>query len=168
MKYIRLFFVFLAFTSCVEVEFKSPMPSKGEKLDKLPEDLISYFMSLDKDSAGNSKLNLDEINSDFDWNEPLPEDVILKKWKHKYFLNQKGDNYWQIIMIKPEANKSFGVYHLDGNEPKVIDELISITKVEEFFDKDGDLDRVVLDPSLKEFKKIIKSNAFEKIELFEE
>jgi len=168
MKYIKLLVVFIAFTSCVEVEFKSPMPSKGSKLDKLPEDLISYFMSLDKDSAGNNKLNLNELNSDFDWNEPLPEDVILKKWKHKYFLNQKGDNFWQIIMIKPEPNNSFGVYQLDGNEPRVIAELKSITKVEEFFNEDGDLDRVVLDPSLKEFKKIIKSNAFEKIDLFED
>ncbi len=168
MKFVKFIIILLILSSCIEVEFKQPMPpGKGITLEKLPEEIISYFMSLDRDSTGNSKLDISEFNSDFDWQDPLPEDILLKKWKGSYFLNQKEGERWQLIMIKDGSNKSFEVYHLDGSNSATVEKLKSITKVEEVFSDDGDLERIILDPSLKEFKKIIKSGAFEQIDLFD-
>jgi len=168
MKYVKFIISLLILSSCIEVEFKQPMPpNKGTTLEKLPEEIISYFMSLDKVSTGNSKLDISEFNSDFDWNDPLPEEIIFKKWKGSYFLNQKEGERWQLLMVKDGSNKSFNVYHIDGSNSTTIDKLKSLTKVEEVFSDDGDLERVILDPSLKEFKKIIKSGAFEQIDLFD-
>ena len=168
MNYFKFLVVFLSFTSCVEVEFKRPMPpNKGTEMKKLPEDIITYFKSLDKDSTGNSKLDISEFSSDFDWHEPLLEDIILKKWKGSYFLNQKEGERWQLLMVKDGPNKSFNVYHLDGSNNATVDKLKSITKVEEVLSNDGDLERIILDPSLKESKKILNSGAFEKVDLFE-
>lgn len=167
MNQIKVIFALLLLSSCVEVNFKNPMPPKGETLDKIPTEIITYFMSLKKDSLGNSKLNLDNINGDFDLNDPLPEEVILKKWKGNYFLNQKEENLWQIYMVKPAANNSFEVYQLDGSNQHTVDKLKSITNVEEVFSDNGDLNQIIIDPSFKEFKKIVKSGAFEQIDLLE-
>jgi len=141
-------------------------PNKGTVLKKLPEEIISYFISFDKDSTGNSKLDISEFSSDFEWHEPLPEDIILKKWKGSYFFNQKEGEHWQLLMVKDGPNKSFNAYHLDGSNSATVDKLKSITKVEEVLSNDGDLERIILDPSLKEFKKIIKFGVFEQIDLF--
>ncbi len=169
MNYLKFIIALLFLSSCVEVEFKQPMPpNKGTVLKKLPEEIISYFMSLDKDSTGNSKLDISEFSTDFEWHEPLPEDIILKEWKGSYFLNQKEGKHWQLLMVKDGSNKSFNVYHLDGSNSATLDKLKSITKVEEVLSDDGDLELIILDPSLKEFKKILKSGAFEKIDLFED
>jgi len=169
MNYCKFIITALILSSCVEVEFKQPMPpNKGTILDKLPEEISSYFMSIDKDSTGNSKLDISEFNSDFDWHDPLPEDIILKKWKGSYYLNQKEGERWQLLMVKDGLNQSFDVYHLDGSNSATVDKLKSITKVEEILSDNGDLEGIILDPSFKEFKRILNSGAFEKVDLFED
>jgi len=168
MRHIKFLAILLLLSSCVEVEFKHPMPQKGTTLEKLPEDIKAYLISLDENSTKNSKLTVSEFNEDFDMNKPLPDDVILKKWKGNYYLNQKEDSLWQLIVIKPAKNKTFNITHIDGSNQEIIDKLKSITEVEEIFDADGDLDRIILDPSAKEFKKMLKSSVFVKVDLFED
>jgi len=155
------------FSSCVEVEFKHPMPPKGKVLEIIPSEVIDYFTDLEKNSTSEDKIR-DISNGDFDINAPLPEDVIFKEWKGDYYFNQKEDNgYWQIYIVKPSPNNSYEVYQLDGTNQTTINKLKSITKVEEVFSDDGDLDHIILDPSFKEFKKILKSGAFEKVDFFD-
>ncbi len=168
MRYSKFLAILILLSSCVEVEFKHPMPTKGTTLKKVPEDIITFFKSLDENPTENSKLSISEFSDDFDMNKPLPADVVLKKWKGDYYLNQKEDSLWQIILIKQGKNKTFTIFHIDGSNQATIDKLKSITKVEEIFEKEGELDRVILDPSLKEFKKMLKSGCFVSVDLFED
>ncbi len=155
------------FSSCVEVEFKHPMPPKGKVLEAIPSEVINYFTMLEKNSTSGDEIR-DIVGGDFDMNAPLPEDVVFKKWKGNYYFNQKGENdNWQVYIVKPSPNNSYEVYQLDGSNQATINKLKSITKVEEVFSDNGDLDRIVLDPSFKEFKKMLKSDAFEKMDLFD-
>lgn len=157
-------------SSCVEVGFKHPMPSKGKTLETIPPKIIAYYTEQGSDSGenGGNKLNINDLNSDIDVNAPLSDNTILKLWKGNYFLNQKEDSLWHIIMVKPGPNNSFEAYQLDGGNEETLAKLKRITKVKEIRSDDGELDLVILDPTFQEFKKIVKSGAFERIDVFQD
>ncbi len=158
---------FLLLSSCVEVEFKHPMPPKGKVLKAIPSEVIDYYTALEKKLTSEDKVR-DIREDDFDINAPLPENVVFKEWKSDYYFNQKGENgNWQIYIVKSAPNNSYEVYQLDGTNQTTIDKLKAITKVKEVFSDDGDLDRIIINPSFKEFKKILKSGAFEKVDFFD-
>ena len=98
-------------------------------------------------------------------NDSLSKSAILKLWKGNYFLNQKGDSLWKIVMISPTSKSTFEVYHLDGGNENTVSLLDGITTVEKILDDKGELELIIIDPTLKEFKKIIKSGAFEKVDI---
>lgn len=168
MNLVKIVIPFLFLASCVEVGFKNPQPSKGTSLTEIPEEMIAFYSGSKSDSTTENKngLSINDYYDKDDLDKSLSESTILKKWKGNYFLNQQEENLWHIIMIKPIANGNFETYNLDGSNEKTIALLKEITDVKEVFDEDGELDSIVLDPSLKEFKKIVKSGAFEIIEIF--
>ena len=150
-------------SSCVEVGFKHTQPSKANNLSEIPKEMIDFYANKKSDSASGGINDL--YNSD-DFDTSLSETTILKKWKGKYFLNQKEDGLWHVFMIVPVSNDKFETYQLDGGNENTVELLKRITEVEEVFSDDGELESLILDPTNREFKKIIKSGAFEVIEIF--
>lgn len=165
MRLSKFLFVLLFLSSCVEVGFKHPMPTKGKELTSIPIEIIKYYTEMDSISGESSKLSVTDIFEE-GINDSLPENYLLKLWKGNYFLNQKEDSLWTIVMIRPTSKSTFDIYHLDGGNEKTIKLLKGITDVEEIMDEKGELELVILDPTLKEFKKITKSGAFEKVDIF--
>lgn len=149
-------------SSCVEVGFRSPQPSKGSSLGEIPSEIIAFYSDIKADSSS----NLNDLYDMDELDEPLDENTILKKWKGKYFLNEREDSLWHVIMVVPAGNGRFETYRIDGGNENTVKKLKEITDVIEIKDEDGDLDKLILDPSSREFKKIIKSGAFEIIDIF--
>ena len=168
MKLLNYIAILLLFTSCVEVGFKHPQPEKGKALNSIPTEMVSFYTNQEKDTtSGNTKgFNLSDLNSDISKEGVLSETTILKQWKGRYFLNQKEDSLWYIIMIIELPDKTYETYKLDGGNESTVLLLKEITNVEKVYSESGELKLIIIDPSASEFKKIIKSSAFEKIDIF--
>lgn len=156
-----LFLILLS--SCVEVGFKHPQPTKAHNLNEIPKEMIDFYSNQKSDSSSNG---IHELYNSDDFDASLSETTILKKWKGKYFLNQKEDGLWHVFMIVPLSDNRYETYQLDGGNEQTVVLLKNITEVEEIFSDDGELESLILDPTNREFKKIIKSGAFEIIEIF--
>lgn len=163
MNLIKSLIFLLFLSSCVEVGFKHPQPTKGKNLSEVPKEMIEFYSDIKSDS---SSTGIKDWYSTDDFDKSLSETTILKKWKGKYFLNEKEDSLWHIIMIVPISDNRFETYLLDGENEKTIKILKEITKVEEQFSEDGELKSIIIDPSSREFNKIVKSKAFTIIEIF--
>ncbi len=139
------------------------MPSKGKNLSEIPKEMIAFYSGKQSDS---SVVNINDFYNHEDLSKSLTENIILKKWKGNYFLNEKEDSIWRVIMIVPTARNKFKTYQLDGSDEQTVKKLKKITKVEEFFSDNGELKSLLLDPTPSEFNKIVKSGAFTLIEIF--
>lgn len=168
MTLFKSFIILLLMSSCVEVGFKHPQPSKGKTLTKIPQKMVEFYTGNRQDSISENSnyLKFEDYINDKTFENSLSETTILKKWKGKYFLNQKEDDLWRIIMIVPVSNNNYETYQLDGSNKQTVKLLKDITAVKEIFSEDGKLKLLILDPSRKEFNKIIKSGAFELIDIF--
>ena len=155
--------ILVLLSSCVEVGFKNPQPLKARNLEEIPKEMLDFYTNQKKDSTENSITDLYSVD---DFDATLSETTILKKWKGNYFLNQKENDLWHVFMIVPSSNNMYETYQLDGGNEKTVSLLKKITEVEEVFSDDGELKSLILDPSHREFKKIVKSGAFEMIEIF--
>jgi len=162
MKNIKIIALFFLLPACVEVGFKQPQPQKGIMLETIPKEIIAYYSNNNDTTKDNNLFKEADINVD----SALSENAILKKWKGNYFYNQKKDSLWYVIMIKPSSDKSFDAYQLDGGKQETLSILKGITTVEEIRSKEGEIELLIIDPSPSEFKRIIKSNAFEKVDIY--
>jgi len=165
MRISYTFLILILISSCVEVGFKLPMPPKGKALSSVPLEIIKFYSELDSISRDSNKLTIDDF-LDGKIDDKLPENSVLKYWRGNYFLNQQEDSLWNIIMISPSGRSSFEIYHLDGGNEKTLELLKNITSVEEITDDKGELELIIIDPTFKEFKKIIKSGAYEKVDIY--
>ena len=168
MKYAVSIFILFFLQGCVEVGFKNPQPEKGKTLEKIPQEMIAFYTQQGKDSTKQKgELQISDWGEDLDESGAIPENSILKYWKGNYFFNQKKDSLWYIIMIVPGSVKNtFDTYKMDGGNEKTVSILKQITRVNEVYSESGDLKLIIIDPSTSEFKKIIKSGAFEKLDSF--
>jgi len=163
MKYIKIVVLFFLLPACVEVGFKNPQPQKGKMMESIPKELIAFYTGNTDSTKGKNLLKEADINID----SALSQNAVLKQWKGNYFYNQKKDSLWYVIMIKPSTGNTFDTYRLDGGNEKTQTILKSISKVEEVRSDEGELKVLIIDPSPSEFKKIMQSKAFEKIEISE-
>lgn len=168
MNCLKTFTILLLLSGCVEVGFRSPQPVKGKELDRIPSEIIQFYTEQTKDSISkkSSQFDVSYLGDEFNKDGVLSEKTILKHWKGRYFLNQKKDSLWYIVMIVPVGKNNYEAYKMDGGNEKTVKILRSITKVDEVYSEKGKLELVIIDPSKSEFKRIMKSDAFEKIDIF--
>lgn len=161
--YYLLVFVLLAI-SCTDVRFKQPMPVKGEELELIPDDLITFIVSQDSASL---KEDLPDLDANIK-KRTIPDNMVIKKWKGSYFINSKMDSLWILVVMKPvKGTTDFKTYQLMGNNEETQARLKKITQVREHFNTNGKLEYLELNPTQKEFKAILKADLFEYIELFD-
>ncbi|MCB0503902.1 MAG: hypothetical protein KDC58_00220 [Cyclobacteriaceae bacterium] len=167
MKQIVGVLLLFALCSCVEVGFRNPQPENGRILDEIPGEMIAFYTQQNKDSSNDDGgFKLTDLGEGFDNTGTLSDETVLKLWKGKYFLNQKEDSLWYVVMIVPVKNGAYETYKMDGGNENTVKTLKGITHVEEIYSNDGELEVVIINPDKSEFKKIVKSGAFEKIDIF--
>lgn len=175
-RYIILFLLPSFLTACISVEFKKPQPQKGRSLTEFPKELIGTYLNSENDTITIADTYFKAASITIETTDnpkaseiiSLSENVILKKMKNHFILNmkgEKGNSNWSVIIIS-KSNKGIEFNTFNANEQEFLINLKTITKWEEIRDEDGKLKKIILDPSDKEFKKILDTpSLFEKSEI---
>lgn len=187
-KYILyLITVCMILTSCHDFYFKGPQPQRGKELNVIPDQLIGTYYEKSEDSSKDDKkepLIITRNSYDFKTTDRgtremkvsgtlSPGKVVLKKLDDYYVLSQKienplnskQDSVWEIYVLE-HNNDELILYSLasEEREPKV-DSVKGITRVQE--EREGDDKIYLLNPSNKQFKKLLTNDLFNKVGEFE-
>lgn len=184
---LYLIAVFMLFSSCNDFYFKSPQPQHGKKLSAIPDELIGTYMEKKSDQNNNpSKHPLIITRNSYRWEDSdsvgnkekisgtlTSGKVVLKKLEDYYVLSQKVENpintahdsVWEVYVLEYQNNQLL-LYNLTSEErmPKV-DSVKHITPVIE--EKEGDSKFYLINPSRKQFKKLLDNDLFKKTGEFE-
>jgi len=174
---------FLILTSCNDFYFKNPQPLHGKELKAIPDELVGTYMEKDADTlkhVNEDPLIITRNSYNLKTSEPSVQGmklsgslennkVVLKKLDDFYVLSQKipnpinssRDSVWEVYVLEYRHNH-LTLYNLasDGKEPK-IDSIKQITPVKE--QKEGNDKYYLLNPSNKQFKKLLINNLYSKI-----
>ena len=165
--FIILLFI-VSLSSCISVEFTQPQPSWCNNLTAFPKEMQGHFYNNENDTVeiGNNyyKLISTDHNSILDSNikniEQLSDSLLFKSYKKIYFLNSKTNGNWRVSMVKISKNHIVTVYTSISSEEKLLKKLKAIKDKTFIKDEAGKIKRVILNPSEKEFKKLVRSKLF--------
>lgn len=184
---LYLIAVMMIMTSCNDFYFKNPQPQRGKELKAIPDELIGTFMEKKSDQNNNpSKDPLIITRNSYLWEDSDSKGnkekisgtlssgkVVLKKLDNYYVLSQKvenpintaNDSVWEVYVLEYQNNQLL-LYNLSSEErrPKV-DSVKHITPVIE--EKEGDSKYYLINPSRKQFKKLLDNDLFKKTGEFE-
>lgn len=170
-------------TSCNDFYFKDPQPLHGKELKTIPDELIGTYMEKKADTVqhvNEDPLLITRNSYNLKTSEPGAQDmklsgtlekgkVVLKKLDDYYVLSQKvanplnssRDSVWEVYVMKYNNNELL-LYNMSSEErAPMIDSVKQITRVKE--EQDGNGKYYLINPSKKQFKKLIEEDMFKKI-----
>jgi len=130
----------------------------------IDEELSNLFIS----EGYEVEINGDTINAsqtDIDTVFRISENQVLKKFKGSYFLNFKEDeSFWNVSRLNLTKDTLL-IGQISASDTLLRFDFVS--KAEEFDDSDSTtITEYSINPSKKEFKKLMKPNSFEKCECY--
>lgn len=174
---------FLALISCNAFLFKNPQPQRGKALKAIPDELIgTYLENQNEENIINIKGPLTITRNSFCWemsdsvndDEEMvgilsPDKMVLKKLNEYYVMSlkvenpadQDQDSVWDVYLVKYHDKQLF-LYNMDNAEvhSQKVDSVKNITPVTQ---GEGRITHYFLDPSMREFKKLIADSLFVKV-----
>jgi hypothetical protein len=153
-----IFIVITLLCSC-NVEFVSPQPgwiTKNEK--EIPKKLRgTYFVKgklLGDQKNDTIRIGEKRIFDNHDVDYTLSDSVLLKIYHHSYFLNlyNSEEKTWIIVMAKEEKKKNLFLFYLLTEDSTRLKENTKVNVISN--------DKVNINPSSEEFRKILKGNLF--------
>ncbi len=175
-RFIFLSFISFLLTSCSTVVFEKAMPAKGKQLKTFPKEMQGVYLTPDSTKLEITATTAKEIK---ETNTPtislididLAQKDVLKKKDNIYYLNMEDNGMYFVIMFEHFDNK-LEVYSIVLDEKKtgkseeeIIKEIKKITKVKAHKQEDalGNSTVYILNPSQKEFEKLIQQGLFVKL-----
>ncbi len=157
---LLIFPAILILASCSNVFYENPQPAGISNLTEFPKKLTGFYLDAEK---GDSLVNIFsggfslKVNSN-DVKIPLGEKTILRKYKDYYFLNlwQESDSLWTVYIVKPGKKKSLVLYDFSP-EGNISLKLKEITSVKQRIKSDKETPALVINPSIEEIDKLLKS-----------
>jgi hypothetical protein len=148
------------FASCTETRYKEPQPSRKREKSHFPNKMQGSFVDEDGDtfkiearSIIGPKGTVLGTNSE---KIEISDSLKVKTFKGYCFLNALTENnHWNAFLVDYSGKTNIYVYSIKP-ESKRIKDLKKITKVEEFRNEKGKLKYILLNPTKKEWKQIIK------------
>jgi len=171
MKKILLYLVLLLIMSChgAMIYFEQPQPANSEIENIFPTALQGKYINNSSSINDSIKFHLilNELTFDYGadyggFNEKvqLSDSLILKKHKSHYILNIKEEKGWLVMVISIQNIDKFAAHHIGGRmdayEVEEIEKFKKTTKVKEVFYGNGNLVYYLINPTPKEFKKMVK------------
>jgi hypothetical protein len=143
-----------------DLELDSTITVNRNNNDELSELFISEGYKI--------QINGDTINAfltDIDTVFRISENQVLKKFKGSYFLNfKRGEHYWDVSRLNLTKDTLL-VGQISPSDTLLRFDFVS--KTEEFDDSDSTTTtEYSINPSRKEFKKLMKPNSFEECECY--
>ena len=165
---LLLFIAFLS--SCISVEFTKPQPSWCENLSEFPKEMWGKFYTNENDTieigSGYYKListktkDSSIVNAEVNIVEQLSDTLLFKSYNKAYFLNNKEQDHWKVSMIKINKDKSITVFAALESEDKLLKKLKRVKDKTILKDVTGKTTNIILNPTIKEFQKLISSKLF--------
>ncbi|MFY0672745.1 MAG: hypothetical protein JXQ87_05050 [Bacteroidia bacterium] len=161
LKYLALGFVGLTlFASCTETRYKEPQPFEKKEKRSFPKKMQGTFIDEDGDTfkIESARIvgpvdNIGRTNSEI---IEISDSIKVKKHKGYCFLNALADNnHWNVFLVDYSGRTNIHVYGI-APKTKRLRDLKRITKVEEFRNEKGKLKYILLNPTKREWKHIIK------------
>lgn len=173
----------LIFSSCNDFYFKNPQPLHGKELKQIPEELVGTYYEKDNDYNNpdhKEPLIITSNSYNLKTTDPSADNrkisgtlasgkVVLKRLDGQYVLSQKvanplnntHDSVWEVYVLE-YRNEMLTLYNLasEQREPKV-DSVKEITPVKE--QKEGNEKYYLINPSNKQFKKLLINNLYQKV-----
>ena len=171
MKKLILFWVLLLIIGCdgKEIYFEQPQPANSEMENIFPKALQGKYIVDGRSKNDSIKFHLiiNELTyysgaDDGSSGEKgqLSDSLILKKHKSHYILNYKEEEGWHAIVISTQNIDKFSAHliggAMDAYEVEEIEKLKKTTKVKEVLYSSGNVDYYLINPTPKEFKKMVK------------
>lgn len=164
--------IFLSISGCVApIYFNEPQPSFVDQEEGFPTSYLGRYLNYEDSTyviiyEGMVLMEPDwfgDNRSDTLFN--LSNENILKFYKGKYFLNYKDpDGDWALHLMELNNNMlSFYCFDL----PEENDKIRKFGSVIEKKDDCGDIVKIIIKPTRKGFKKLIKRRNLERLSLYE-
>jgi len=167
-KYLSYLTALILFFSCVSVEFTSPQPSWEEDLGSFPTEMHGTYYSNENDTfeIGTNYYKIVSTSDEtfFKTNENqvlLSDSMTLKKYGNSYFLNVKEKGNWTVSSLKVNRNNTISIGYIIGPSEDLVKKLDFINDKAFVKDEDGKVDRIILNPTKKEFKLMVRKKLFE-------
>jgi hypothetical protein len=143
-------------TSCsADVVFEEPMPRQSQLQKNIPRQFHGTWIDENEENwivDSNGILKDDEfMKNDAETQIRTTEDHI--------FLNMKNDAGWELYVAQLDEN-TLDIYSININDDRLIKKLDRLTDLEITYDEDGKRIQVKLNPSNREFKKMVKRKLF--------
>ncbi|WP_324721305.1 hypothetical protein [Salinimicrobium sp. HB62] len=149
-------------SSCTAVKFANPQPKGSAALDEFPQKILGTFTSDESDTLRIMKTSFrfsdgKEVGFEADLSA---ENTILKLHKRTYILNLKDNGSWDVFPMKLSANK-ITLYFADlTSKTEALLKAKHPETVREIKTEDGKFDHYLIDPSAKEFERLLKKKLF--------
>lgn len=171
-KYLALSFVLLLLlSSCREISFKEPQPAGVKALKSIPENLQGHYLSTDQKTGDDSDTLiveswgyhfLDKNNKDWLGRGVLSDSLVVKYYKHYFFVNFRTGDQWVLRLIrqKPSGAIEFLSVNIgdDASQNEVLEKLRKKFTVKEIT-KDSDTFYQIA-PTREQLMQLIKEGYF--------
>lgn len=178
---------FMILTSCNDFYFKNPQPLHGKELKQIPDELIGTYLEKNNGNSESDKkesLTITRNSYNLKSSDPSVQEmklsgtlahgkVVLKRLDDHYVLSQKvvnplnsaRDSVWEVYILE-YTNNLLTFYNLASEERDLkVDSVKQITPVKK--QQEGDEKYYLINPSNKQFKKLLINNLYKKVGEFE-
>lgn len=167
-KLILLLATALVLTSCSAVKFEEPQPASAASIPEFPAKMLGTYISEENDTLYIEKKHFKYLVKEEGHGdegsvegELAPHSSVLKKVRNTYILNLKDEQGWDVFPFKIFRNKMILYYEaMDTESEQLILNLQKTSNVQEIKTEDGKFDHYLINPSAKEFRKLLKKNLF--------
>ena len=157
-----LFLLSLVLHSCTELAFKSAMPLNGENLSAFPREMQGTFQSTIS-SSDTLVITANEVSGN---RFRIGENNVVRKCGKYYVCSEKKVDRWVMGFIRLHGKTGFSVYRFDVEDSKKRKSISNITNLEEILDENGGVDYLLVSPTDAEFRRMMRSKAFIRVEKF--
>ena len=143
-------------TSCsADVVFEEPMPRQSQLQKNIPRQFHGTWIDEDEEKW---IVDSEGILKDGEFMKNDAETQIRTNEDH-IFLNLKREAGWELYVSQLDEN-TLDVYTININDDRLIKKLDRLTDLEITYDEEGERKQVKLNPSNREFKKMVKRKLF--------
>ena len=149
-------------SSCIDIGFDSPQPMAGKVVKEVPKTLLGQYY----DKEDTIIITSNYIISGGDSTElDLGEAMELREWKHYYFLNSYREDlgYWTVVVVEAKEDRLSIYTPLVQEEDKA--KLERKFEVREIRNDQGNISAFIINPTTRQWKKLLNSTCYEKSNL---
>lgn len=149
-------------SSCEELAFRQPMPHQVADLKQFPAECVGTFIS-ESDVTDTLIIYPDSVAGD---RFMINSDNVIRPFGKYYIVNQRKRDRWTVAAIRPVSRKAFDIYWFNMEGDKNKNAISKITKTAMVQDPETGKDYMLVDPSTREFRRMLKSKAFQRRDRF--